>query len=73
MASYHTQVLKIGGMDTQNAVGGVMHALGLVPGVRVDSVEPGQARVLAEPDCEAPIREALADAGFVLAAAEIEG
>lgn len=73
MADYHTQFLEIGGMEADNAIGGVQRALGQVPGVRVTSVEPGQARVLAEPECEQLIRRALTDAGFALVAAETEG
>ena len=73
MAEFHMQLLTIEGMKDTEAVRGVTHALGLVPGVRIDSVEPGHARVLAEPACEGPIRDALAGAGFTLAAAESQG
>lgn len=73
MADYHMQMLTIEGMHHAEAVRGVTRALGLVPGVRIDLVEPGRARVLAEPACEGPIREALAQAGFQLAAAQLEG
>ncbi len=72
MADYHTQLLEITGMDAEDAVGAVERTLGQVPGVRVASVEPGRARVLAEPACGQPMRSALADAGFVLAAADVE-
>ncbi len=73
MTEFHTQLLTIEGMEHTEAVRGVTHALGLIPGIRIDSVEPGRARVLAEPACEGPIRDALAHAGFKLAAAQLEG
>ena len=47
-------------------------ALVSIPGVRVASVERGSARVLAEPACEGLMRDALAEAGFRLAAVELE-
>ena len=72
MTKFHMQTLTIEGMQGAEALHGVEHALGSVPGVRIDSVEPGRARVLAEPACEEPIREALANAGFELAAAQLE-
>ncbi len=72
MAEFHAQLLTIEGMEQDGGVRGVTHALGLVPGVRVASVSPGAAKVLAEPACEGPIRDALASAGFALAAAEPE-
>ena len=73
MAAFHTQFLTIQGMQGEDAVHGVTHILGLLPGVRIDSVDIGHARVLAEPECEPLIREALAGAGFELTAAELEG
>ena len=72
MAIFHTQLLTIEGMQGNDAIYGVTHVLGLLPGIRIDSVEVGQARVLAEPSCEPLIREALAGAGFELTASEIE-
>jgi hypothetical protein len=72
MTKFHMQTLTIEGMEGAEALHGVEHALGMVPGIRVDSVEPGRARILAEPACEGLIREALAGAGFALAAAELE-
>ncbi len=73
MAIFHTQLLTIAGMQSDDAVHGVSRILGAVPGVRLDSIDIGYARVLAEPGCEPLIRDALAGAGFALAAAELEG
>ena len=72
MKSFHTQILTIEGMDREESVHGVTHALGEVPSVRIDKVEPGRARVLAEPASEPPIRKALENAGFTLSSTEVE-
>ena len=72
MAIFHTQLLTIEGMQGDDAIHGVTHVLGLLPGIRIDSVDIGHARVLAEPSCEPLIREALAGAGFKLTASEFE-
>ncbi len=73
MAIFHTQLLTIEGMQGDEAVHGVSRALGQVPGVRLDEIEVGYARVMAEPGCEPLIRDALGRAGFALAATELEG
>ena len=73
MAAFHTQLLTIQGMEDDDAVHGVSRALGQLPGIRLDSVDVGYARVLAEPGCESLIRDALTGAGFALASTEIEG
>ena len=72
MDGFHVQILTIQGMRGQRSVREVTHALGEMPGVRIDSVEVGRARVLAEPECEPLLREALAGAGFTLAEAHTE-
>ena len=41
MAEFHMQLLTIEGVEHAEAVHGVTPALGLMPGVRIDSVEPG--------------------------------
>lgn len=73
MATFHTQLLTIEGMQGDEAVHGVSRVLGQVPGVRLDSISEGHARVLAEPGCESLIRDALVGAGFALASSEVEG
>ena len=72
MAIFHTQLLTIQGMQGDDAIHGVSRVLGEVPGVRLDAIDIGYARVLAEPGCELLIRDALASAGFALASAELE-
>ncbi len=72
MAAFSAQTLTIEGMEHAEAVHGVTRALACIPGVRVDSVEQGRVRILAEAACERPIRDALAQSGFALAAAECE-
>ncbi|RRA50060.1 heavy-metal-associated domain-containing protein [Acidipila sp. EB88] len=58
------QVLAIDGMHCDACVRRVTQALGSLPGVRVESVKIGEARVLAEPACDEEIRGAIASAGF---------
>ena len=64
MADYHEYKVAIDGMHCDACVRRVTQALGSLHGVRVSTVEIGQARLLAEPDCEPAIREAIEKAGF---------
>ena len=66
MADYHIHKVLIDGMHCDACVRRVTQALGSIHGVRVDTVEISQARVLAEPHCEPAIREAIEKAGFHL-------
>ncbi len=66
MIGFRTQTLQIDGMHCDACVQRVTQELGAIPGVRVDAVHVGAAHVLAEPECEPLIRQAIAKAGFHL-------
>ena len=66
MQDFQTQVLTIDGMHCDACVRRVTQALGGLPGVRVESVTIGEARLLAEPPCEPEIRAAIEEAGFTM-------
>ncbi len=66
MSEFQTQTLQIDGMHCDACVRRVTQALGSLPGVRVDTVHVGAAHVLAEPQCEPLLRQAIEKAGFRL-------
>ena len=66
MTDFHVQKLSIDGMHCDTCVQRVTKALGSLSGVRVNTVSVGEARVLAEPNCEPFIREALEKVGLTL-------
>ena len=73
MIGFKTQTLQINGMHCDTCVQRVSKALGTTPGVRVESVSVGEAHLLAEPECESAIRQALEEAGFTLTSMHGEG
>ena len=62
MSDSQTQVLTIDGMHCDACV----HALGALPGVRVSSVNIGEAKVMATPECKDRIQKGIEDAGYTL-------
>ena len=66
MAAYQTQSVTIDGMHGDACIRSVTHALGSIPGVRVQGVEVGRAEVMAEPAANDSIREAIEKAGFAV-------
>lgn len=66
MSANHLQ-LEISGMSCGSCVAHVRSALEQLPGVRVETVQVGGAVVAVAPTIgEATIRQAIADAGYVL-------
>ncbi len=72
MADFKTQVLVIEGMHCDACVSRVTHALGAVRGARVHNVTEGEARVLAEPNCEQQLRDAVKEAGYEVTRVHVE-
>ena len=66
MAESREYRAAIDGMHCEACVRRVTKALGDLHGVRVLSVEVGSARVLAAPESEQALREAVSKAGFAL-------
>ena len=66
MAEYQTQSISIDGMHCAACVRRVTHALGSIPGVRLNGVEVGKAEFMAEPASTERIREAIEKAGFTV-------
>jgi copper chaperone len=58
--------LRIGGMSCEGCVNSVRNALARLPGVQVERVEVGSARVAYDPSLANPesVRRAIVNAGF---------
>ena len=70
MSGYQTQSIPIDGMHCDACVHRVTHALGNIPGVRLNRVEVGRAEVMAEPGSQGAIRAAIEGAGFTVHGAD---
>lgn len=59
-----TATIRISGMSCGHCVTAVRRALEGVPGVTVDNVEIGSARVVGEPSAMPAVEAAIEDAGY---------
>ncbi len=66
MPDFEMHAFTVDGMHCDACVRRVTHALGDIPGVRVNHVEIGRAEVLAEPATHPAIQEAIRNAGFTV-------